>query len=200
MAQQRENRSIDDAVELLKENGFDGLADAVSVLLNAAMLSERSEYLGAAPYERSASRVGYANGFKDKTVRSRLGELQLKVPQTREGAFYPQSLEKGLRSERALLLAIAEMYVQGVSTRRVKKIVEELCGMDVSSTQVSRAAAELDELLEAWRWLASTNSWLVLPHGRMLPSSRLERVPISMWFRGQMVAKRGRRNEKDMAP
>ena len=138
MAQQRENRSIDDAVELLKENGFDGLADAASVLLNAAMLSERSEYLGAAPYERSASRVGYANGFKDKTVRSRLGELQLKVPQTREGAFYPQSLEKGLRSERALLLAIAEMYVQGVSTRRVKKIVEELCGMDVSSTQVSR--------------------------------------------------------------
>ncbi len=151
MAQHRENRSIDDAVELLKENGFDGLAEAVSVLMNAAMLAERSEYLGAAPYERSASRIGYANGFKDKAVKSRLGELKLKVPQTREGAFYPQSLEKGLRSERALLLAIAEMYVQGVSTRRVKKIVEELCGMDVSSTQVSRAAAQLDELLEAWR-------------------------------------------------
>jgi len=151
MAQRAENRSIEDAVELLKENGFDGLADAVSVLLNAAMLSERTDYLGVAPYERSPSRVGYANGFKDKTVRSRLGELSLKVPQTREGAFYPQSLEKGLRSERALLLAIAEMYVQGVSTRRVKKIVEELCGMEVSSTQVSRAAAELDEMLEAWR-------------------------------------------------
>lgn len=151
MAQHQQNRSIDDAVELLKANGFDGLAEAVSVLLNAAMLSERSEYLGAAPYERSAARVGYANGFKDKTVKSRLGELRLRVPQTREGSFYPQSLEKGLRSERALLLAIAEMYVQGVSTRRVKKIVEELCGMEVSSTQVSRAAAELDELLEAWR-------------------------------------------------
>jgi transposase-like protein len=109
MTQQRENRSIDDAVELLKEHGFDGLAEAVSVLLNAAMLSERSDYLGAAPYERSANRVGYANGFKDKTVRSRLGELQLKVPQTREGSFYPQSLEKGLRSERALLLAIANV-------------------------------------------------------------------------------------------
>jgi transposase-like protein len=77
--------------------------------------------------------------------------LPLKVPQTRDGAFYPQSLEKGLRSERALLLAIAEMYVQGVSTRRVKKIVEELCGLEVSSSQVSRAAAELDEMLEAWR-------------------------------------------------
>lgn len=110
-----------------------------------------SEYLGARPYERSEDRRGYANGFKDKTVRSRLGELPLKVPQTRDSEFYPQSLEKGLRSKRALLLSIAEMYVQGVSTRRVKKVVEELCGMDVSSTQVSRAAAELDELLAAWR-------------------------------------------------
>ncbi len=73
------------------------------------------------------------------------------MPQTRDGEFYPQSLEKGLRSERALLLSIAEMYVQGVSTRRVKKIVEELCGMDVSSTQVSRAAEQLDEMLLAWR-------------------------------------------------
>lgn len=151
MAQQVEHRSIDDAVELLKENGFEGLAEAVTVLMNSAMIAERSEYLGAAPYERSTTRVGYANGFKDKTVKSRLGELSLKVPQTRDSEFYPQSLEKGLRSERALLLAIAEMYVQGVSTRRVKKIVEELCGMNVSSTQVSRAAAELDELLEAWR-------------------------------------------------
>ena len=151
MAQHVENRSIGDAVELLKDNGFDGLADAVTVLLNTAMVAERSDHLGAAPYERSATRVGYANGFKDKTLKTRLGELGLKVPQTRDGEFYPQSLEKGLRSERALLLSIAEMYVQGVSTRRVKKIVEELCGMDVSSTQVSRAAAQLDELLEAWR-------------------------------------------------
>ena len=151
MAQRLENRSIDEAVELLKENGFDGLAEAVTVLMNSAMVSERSGYLCAAPYERSAHRLGYANGFKDKTVKTRLGELSLKVPQTRDSEFYPQSLEKGLRSERALLLSIAEMYVQGVSTRRVKKIVEALCGMDVSSSQVSRAAAELDELLEAWR-------------------------------------------------
>jgi transposase-like protein len=138
-------------VELLKDNGFDGLAEAVTVLLNTAMAAERSEYLGAQPYERSDNRRSYANGFKEKTVKTRLGPLPLKVPQTRDCAFYPQSLEKGLRSERALLLSIAEMYVQGVSTRRVKKIVEELCGMDVSSTQVSRAAAGLDELLTAWR-------------------------------------------------
>jgi len=151
MAQHSQDSSIIDAVELLKDNGFDALAEAVTVLMNSAMVAERSEYLGARPYERTEERRGYANGFKAKTVKTRLGELPLRVPQTRDGEFYPQSLEKGLRSERALLLSIAEMYVQGVSTRRVKKIVEELCGMDVSSTQVSRAAAELDELLTAWR-------------------------------------------------
>jgi len=151
MAQPVQDNAIYDAVELLKDNGFDGLAEAVTVLLNTAMVAERSEHLGARPYERSESRSGYANGFKDKTVKTRLGALPLKVPQTRDCEFYPQSLEKGLRSERALLLSIAEMYVQGVSTRRVKKIVEELCGMDVSSTQVSRAAAQLDELLADWR-------------------------------------------------
>ena len=151
MAQHPEDRPIGEAVELLKTHGFDGLAEAVTVLLNTAMLAERSEHLGAALYERSTSRTGYANGYKDKSLKTRLGTLNLKVPQTRDGEFYPQSLTRGLRSERALLLAIAEMYVQGVSTRRVKRIVEELCGMDVSSTQVSRAAAELDELLTAWR-------------------------------------------------
>ena len=151
MAQHAQDRTIHGAVELLKENGFDALAEAVTVLLNSAMVAERSEFLGAAPWQRTEGRNGYANGYKDKHFKTRLGILPLKVPQTRDGAFYPQSLERGLRSERALLLAIAEMYVQGVSTRRVKKIVEELCGMEVSSSQVSRAAAELDEMLEAWR-------------------------------------------------
>jgi transposase-like protein len=149
MAQHNEDRPIGEAVELLKTHGFDGLAEAVTVLLNSAMVAERSEHLGAGLYERSSDRRGYANGYKDKILKTRLGTLSLKVPQTRDGEFYPQSLTRGLRSERALLLAIAEMYVQGVSTRRVKKIVEELCGMDVSSTQVSRAAAELDVMLEA---------------------------------------------------
>ena len=151
MAQHEEHKTIDDAVELLKTNGFDGLADAVTILINTSMLSEREAYLGAKPYERVTERRSYANGFKDKTVKSRLGELRLKVPQTRDCGFYPQSLEKGLCSERALMLAVAEMYIQGVSTRRVKAIVEEMCGLDVSSTQVSRAAAQLDEVLEQWR-------------------------------------------------
>lgn len=89
MAQHEEHKTIDDAVELLKTNGFDGLADAVTILINTAMLSEREAYLGAKPYERVAERRSYANGFKDKTVKSRLGELRLKVPQTRDCGLYP---------------------------------------------------------------------------------------------------------------
>jgi transposase-like protein len=136
---------------LIQEQGWDALPHLLTVVINAAMRAEREAHLGAGPYERSSERRGYANGFKPKTVQTRLGELTFAVPQVRDSSFYPQALEKGLRSERALQLALAEMYVQGVSTRKVAAIVEHLCGTSVSSTQVSRAAAELDTALEAWR-------------------------------------------------
>jgi transposase-like protein len=138
-------------VELIAERGLEGLPEALTALINTAMQLERERHLGAEPYERNEERRGYANGYKPKTVRTRVGELTVAVPQVREGGFYPQSLEKGLRSERALKLALAEMYVAGVSTRKVARITEELCGFEVSSTQVSRCAALLDEELEAWR-------------------------------------------------
>lgn len=138
-------------VELLAENGFDGMAEAMQILFNEAMKLQRSAALGAQPYERSDTRRGHANGFKPKTFGSRLGQLNLQIPQTRGVEFYPSVLERGERSERALKLAIAEMYVQGVSTRKVAAITEELCGLDVSSSQVSRASQMLDEELDAWR-------------------------------------------------
>jgi len=151
MTHQQQSNPLDDVLQLLADNGFDGMAQAIEILLNEAMKIERAEVLGAGPYERSTQRRGYANGFKDKTVNSRLGKLQLKVPQTRDVEFYPSALERGERSERALKLAVAEMYVQGVSTRKVQDVTRELCGLDVSSTQVSRAAQLLDEELEKWR-------------------------------------------------
>ena len=80
-----------------------------------------------------------------------MGEITFAVPQVREGGFYPQALEKGLRSERALTLALAEMYVQGVSTRKVKAITEQLCGVSITSSAVSQAARQLDVELEKWR-------------------------------------------------
>lgn len=140
-----------EVLELLAEQGFDGLAEAMQTLLNEAMKLERSQVLGARPYQRTALRQGYANGFKPKTVKTRIGALQLAVPKARGIEFYPSALERGQRSERALTLALAEMYLQGVSTRKVAPILEQLCGLDVTSTQVSRVAQKLDEELQHWR-------------------------------------------------
>lgn len=151
MAQLKENTPIDQVLELLTEQGSDGLAEALRILLNAAMLFERERFLNAAPYERSPERRDYANGFKPKRLRTRVGELDLRIPQVRSSDFYPQSLERGTRSERALKLSLAEMYVQGVSTRKVKAITEQLCGFEVTSAQVSRATAELDGHFKQWR-------------------------------------------------
>lgn len=146
-----EDSALERVFELLAEEGFDGMSQALAVLLNEMMKVERSAHLQAGPYERSDRRQGYANGFKPKRVRTRVGELELDVPQTRASDFYPSCLEKGLKSERALRMALAEAYVQGVSTRKMAKLTQELCGIEVSSSEVSRAAKALDETLSAWR-------------------------------------------------
>jgi putative transposase len=146
-----ESTPFDLMIQVLDQHGFDGMANAIQILVNEAMKIERSEALGAQPYQRTSERRGYANGFKPKTLQTRVGKVELQVPQTRDVEFYPKSLERGVRSERALKLAVAEMYVQGVSTRKVTQITSELCGLDVSSSQVSRAAKLLDEELQSWR-------------------------------------------------
>jgi len=143
--------TADEAVELLMNNGMAGAAEAIQILMNSAMVIERSAYLGAGHYERQEDRVSYANGFKPKKLNTRIGQLDLRVPQTRDCNFYPQSLERGMRSEQALKLAVAEMYVQGVSTRKVTEITEKLCGLEITSAQVSRATAALDVSLGKWR-------------------------------------------------
>ncbi len=140
-------------VQLLTEQGAsNALAEGIRLLVNEAMCQERSQALQAQPYQRTQTRQGQANGFKPKTLATRLGPIQFRIPQVRGGLdFYPSALEKGVRSEQALKLALAERYVQGVSTRKVSAIVEQLCGTAVSSTQVSQCAAKLDAQLQAWR-------------------------------------------------
>lgn len=152
MAHRQHGNAFDDAMELLIENGFDGMADVLRILLNEAMKIEREDVLSAGAYQRTPDRKGYANGYKPKTVDTRMGRIAVDVPQVRGGIeFYPSALEKGCRSERALKVAMAEMYVKGISTRRVTGVLEKMCGLDVSSTQVSRAAKMLDEELDNWR-------------------------------------------------
>lgn len=152
MTHLNENTQNTSAVQHLLDNGLEGIGEALRLLIDQAMKIERSQALQAQPHERTDQRQGYANGFKPKTVATRLGNIRFAVPQVRGGVeFYPSALEKGLRSERALTLAIAEMYVQGVSTRKVTAVLETLCGLDISSTQVSRATAQLDQELGQWR-------------------------------------------------
>lgn len=137
--------------EVLSEKGLDGLGSAVEILINEAMRIERDKHLNAKSYERTELRSGYANGFKQKQLKTRLGALNLQVPQVRDSNFYPSFLEKGLRSERALSLSLAEMYLQGVSTRKVGAILDEMCGFNVTSMEVSRAAKLLDNEFMQWR-------------------------------------------------
>jgi len=143
---------LNHVLQLLTEQGHTGLAEGIRLLVNEAMRLERSLALQALPYQRTETRKGHANGFKDKTLTTRLGPITFDIPQVRgDVQFYPSALQKGLRSEQALKLALAEMYVQGVSTRRVASIVEQLCGASVSSTQVSECTKLLDAELQKWR-------------------------------------------------
>jgi putative transposase len=138
-------------LEQIAEQGFDFIPELLRVMMNTAMQIERQKFLGVGPYERSQERQAHANGYKPKTVKTRVGNVTFDIPQVREGGFYPEALEKGQRSERALILTLAEMYIQGVSTRKVSAIVEKLCGVQISASQVSRAVTLLDETLESWR-------------------------------------------------
>ncbi len=153
MAMRVEFNPLEAAYAVLIDQGLDGAGEALRILINEASKIERSHHLNAQPYERSSGRSGYANGFKPKTMMTRLGEITFDVPQVRDSSFYPAALDKGTRTEQALNLAFAEMYVQGVSTRKVCDILVKLLGPEVSisSTQVSRAAEKLDAGLAAWR-------------------------------------------------
>lgn len=152
MTHQKNNTGIELALEEIISNGFEGLESAVSLLVNEAMKIERSRALKAEPWERSDERIGYANGYKPRTLNTRIGKLSLQVPKVRGGiSFYPKALDRGIRSERALKLTVAEMYVKGVSTRKVTDIMEKLCGLEVTSAEVSRCAKTLDDELERWR-------------------------------------------------
>jgi len=151
---QKQNNLGDQLINILLSDGLsNGLVTIAQALMNAAMLIEREQHLGVAPHQRSSERDGYANGFKPRSFHTTFGNLDLAIPQVRDSSeiFRTSLLEKGSRSDRALKSAIATMYVQGVSTRRVTKVVEELCGFEVSSGQVSNLNKQLDEEFKKWR-------------------------------------------------
>ena len=153
------------------EKGFDGMQETMQNIFNLAMKIEREKYLHAESYQRTAERVDHANGYKPRTIQTLNGELNLSIPQTRNTDFYPSCLERGMRSERALRIAIAEMYIHGVATRKVRDILEKTCGLEVTAMQVSRAAQMLDCEFEKWR-----NRSLKDPIKYLLLDARYEKV------------------------
>jgi putative transposase len=138
-------------MEQITDEGLGCLPEMIRVMMNAAMKAERQQFIGAKHYERTEDRSGHANGYKDKTLKTRVGDVTLAIPQVREGGFYPEALERGLRSERALLLTLAEMYFHGISTRKIAALFKKLGGSEISSAMVSKAVAELDGILDSWR-------------------------------------------------
>ena len=145
---------VGEAMNLLIQDGSSGMADFFRRLYEVAMQLERQQFMNAAPYQRTSERNGYANGYKPKKIDTPAGTIAVRVPKTpghEAESFYPQSLEVGQRSTRALMMAAAEMYISGVSTRQVEKVMQEFGIESLSSTQVSRATKQLDKELEAWR-------------------------------------------------
>ena len=134
---------------LLDDPGF--LRGIVQRTLQAVLEEEMTAHLGAGRYERGAGRTGYRNGAKPRTLTTRVGMLELRVPQDRDGTFSTELFARYQRSEQALVTTLMEMYVQGVSTRKVAAITEELCGTSVSKSQVSALVGRLDPELAAWR-------------------------------------------------
>ncbi|HSN84064.1 MAG TPA: IS256 family transposase [Polyangiales bacterium] len=157
-------------VQLMKEDK-DILKEVVQTALQEILEAEMNEHIGAGPYERSGERRGYRAGYYSRSLITRVGKIELRVPQDREGNFSTELFERYQRSEKALVLAMMQMYVKGVSTRKVKAITEELCGHEFSASTISRLNKKLDEQLRSFahRRLEEEFPYLIL-------DARYERV------------------------
>jgi len=170
------------AVETLLGNDRDALKELVKDALEQILESEMTEALGAAPGERSHERLGYRAGHYSRGLVTRIGKLELRVPRDRDGRFSTELFARYQRSEKALVAALAQMYVQGVSTRKVKAITEELCGHSFSAATISEINKGLDEALRrfAQRRLEEPYAYLIL-------DARYEKVRLEGVIRSQAV-------------
>jgi len=136
--------------DAFREDG--GLRRLLETILNRAMREEAGGHVGAQMHERAEGRRGYRNGTKPRGFKTRAGDLELEIPQVRDcQPYHPSMFGKWERSERALLVACSEMYFQGVSTRNVRAVLEQMCDTELSAMTVSRVAGELDEKLSSFR-------------------------------------------------
>ena len=130
--------------------GDRGLADLLEAVLNQVLQAQATEYVKAEPYERTEERAGYRNGTRDRALTTRVGALTLEVPQFRNGKLQTDMFERYQRSEQALIVTLMEMSVNGVSTRKIKNITRELCGVEFSKSTVSDMLKGLDPVVHEW--------------------------------------------------
>src|SRR3954464_2641846 len=170
MAEAQAKLSVAAAKELIKGNP-DGLREIVRAMLQEILEAEMTDALGAAKSERTTGRLGYRTGYHGRTLITRVGKLELRVPQDRDGRFSTELFERYQRSEQALVASLAEMYVQGVSTRKVKAVTEELCGHAFSASAISAVNKRLDEGLAAF-----ARRPLAEPFASLILDARCEKV------------------------
>ena len=173
--------SLGEVKGLLHEDR-DFLKDLLHEVIQEVLEAEMNDALGAQKGERTGDRLGYRSGYYPRTLITRVGKLELRVPQDRQGRFSTEVFERYQRSEKALVSALAEMYVQGVSTRKVKAITEELCGHSFSASAVSGVVKRLDEQLSqfAQRRLEEAFNYVIL-------DARYEKVRESGSIRSRAV-------------
>ena len=151
MARREETTELVQVWQEAREAGDDPIRALMQVLLQELLEEEMTAHVGAEPYERTGERRGLRNGYKPRSLKTRVGTLDLLVPQDREGRFRTELFPRYQRSEKALVLALVQMYLEGVSTRKVKRITEQLCGLQISRSQVSALVVDLEAEIDAWR-------------------------------------------------
>ena len=151
MARKEDDKDLLGIWQEASGQGEDGLRKVMETAIQRILEEELTSFLNAESHERTQDRRGYRNGYKPRTLMTRLGRMELLVPKDREGQFQTELFERYQRNEKALVLSLVEMYVHGVSTRKVKAVTEVLCGLEISKSQVSRLAKDLDEEIKAWR-------------------------------------------------
>ena len=160
----------------------DGLREIVRAVMQEMLEAEMTDALAAGKGERTAARLGYRSGYYARTLVTRVGKLELRVPQDRDGRFSTELFERYQRSEQALVATLAEMSVQGVSTRKVKAITEELCGHSFSASAISAINKRLDAGLDAF-----ANRPLAEPFPYLILDARYEKVREGGVVMGQAV-------------
>ncbi len=166
----------------LMEGDHDAFKALLREALQEVLAAQMTEALGAAPGERTADRAGYRSGHYTRSLVTRVGKLELRVPRDREGRFSTDLFERYQRSEKALVAALAEMYVQGVSTRKVKAITEELCGHGFSASTISTTVKRLDVSLQRF-----AERPLEEPYPYLILDARYEKVRVDGVIRSLAV-------------